>query len=257
MCHVGMIRADQVEETFQYAEATLRGADKSCDAQVGSMYTLVYEICRNKIDAHINYALDGFSWVSKSAREMPNAYCEGIIGYLRSVFLSLGPMDDGSKAGLHLSCCSHVADRLTRLLTDKPNDGSNADLAPISKIDAFGIKNLNLDVEEFQNFAESTGVPQLSECFEELKCLTGALLDRDLITLLNPDNTAARRRKYPFLNLEKLGNVLDKYVGMGLVSELLNSELVLVSHCVILILQSLLSCRVTSSWAVLEEQVTC
>ena len=220
MCHVGMIRADQVEETFQYAEATLRGADKACDAQVGSMYTLVYEICRNKIDAHLNYALDSFQWVSKSAREMPNAYCEGIIGYLRSVFLSLGPMDDGSKAGLHLSCCGHVADRLTRLLTDKPNDGSNADLAPISKIDAFGIKNLNLDVEEFQSFAESTGVPQLSECFEELKCLTGALLDRDLMTLLKPDNATARRRKYPFLNLEKLGNILDKYVGMGLVCEL-------------------------------------
>lgn len=219
MCHVGLIRADQIEETFQYAEATLKGADKACDAQVGSIYTLVYEICRNKIDAHLNYALDNFQWVSKSAREMPNAYCEGIIGYLRSVFLSLGPMDDGSKAGLHLSCCGHVADRLTRLLTDKPNENGGAgDLPPISKIDAFGIKNLNLDIEEFQNFADSTGVPQLSECFEELKSLTSALLDRDLPKLLQADNAAARRRKYPFLSLEKLGNVLEKYVGMGLVS---------------------------------------
>lgn len=226
MCHVGMIRADQIEETFQYAEATLKGADKACDAQVGSMYTLVYEICRNKIDAHLNYALDNFQWVSKSAREMPNAYCEGIIGYLRSVFLSLGPMDDGSKAGLHLSCCGHVADRLTRLLTDKPNESSNADLPPIAKIDVFGIKNLNLDVEEFQNFADSTGVPQLSECFEELKSLTSALLDRDLLTLLQPDNAAARRRKYPFLSLEKLANVLDKYIGMGLVSTVKSETIV-------------------------------
>ena len=47
MCQVGMIRSDQLAETFQYAEATLKGADKACDNQVGSMYSLVYEICRN------------------------------------------------------------------------------------------------------------------------------------------------------------------------------------------------------------------
>ena len=246
MCHVGMIRADQIEETFQYAEATLKGADRACDAQVGSMYTLVYEICRNKIDAHLNYALDNFQWVSKSAREMPNAYCEGIIGYLRSVFLSLGPMDDGSKAGLHLSCCGHVADRLTKLLTDKPNDSSNADLPPISKIDAFGIKNLNLDVEEFQNFADSTGVPQLSECFEELKGLASALLDRDLLTLLQPENAATRRRKYPFLNLEKLGNVLEKYVGMGLVSHMKQCLFRRSRHIKLTLRTLVVSCRAIS-----------
>jgi hypothetical protein len=97
MCHVGMIRSDQLAETFQYAEATLKGADKACDNQVGSMYSLVYEICRNKIDAHLNYALEGFSWVQKSVRDMPNAYCEGLIGYMRNVFDSLGPMDEGSR----------------------------------------------------------------------------------------------------------------------------------------------------------------
>jgi hypothetical protein len=221
MCHVGMIRADQIEQTFQYAEATLKGADNACDAQVGAMYTLVFEICRNKIDAHINYALDNFQWVSKSTREMPNAYCEGVIGYLRSVFVALGPMDEGSRAGLHFSCCGHVAERLTRLLTDSEIDASKEGrdvLPPISRIDAFGIKNLNLDVEEFQSFADSTGVPQLSECFNELNGLTSALLDRNLPSLLEPKNAAARRRQYPFLNLEKLGNILEKYVGVGLVS---------------------------------------
>lgn len=257
MCHVGMIRADQIEETFQYAEATLKGADKACDAQVGSMYTLVYEICRNKIDAHLNYALDNFQWVSKSAREMPNAYCEGIIGYLRSVFLSLGPMDDGSKAGLHLSCCGHVADRLMRLLTDKANEATDADLPPISKIDVFGIKNLNLDVEEFQNFADSTGVPQLSECFEELKSLTSALLDRDLMKLLQPENAAARRRKYPFLNLQKLANVLEKYSGMGLVSKRLSLFLVAVVNETHSRSLPFFLIRAINSWVAQEGQATC
>jgi exocyst complex component 6 len=56
--HVGMIRSDQLVETFQYAEATLKGADKACDNEVGSMYSLEYEICPNKIDARLTYALE-------------------------------------------------------------------------------------------------------------------------------------------------------------------------------------------------------
>jgi exocyst complex component 6 len=218
MCHVGMIRSDQLAETFQYAEATLKGADKACDNQVGSMYSLVYEICRNKIDAHLTYALEGFSWVQKSARDMPNAYCEGLIGYMRSVFDSLGPMDDGSRAGLHFSCCGHVSERLVHILCERPleeSSKSDGGLAPIPKIDAYGLKNLAKDVEEFKNFASTTGVPQLSDTFEELKSITDAMLDPELATLLRPEHADARKRKYPYLSLEKVGNILEKYVGAG------------------------------------------
>lgn len=217
MCHVGMIRADQLADTFQYAESTLKGADKACDNQVGGMYSLVYEICRNKMDAHLNYALDGFNWVAKSARDTPNAYCEGLIGYMRGVFDSLGPMDEGSRAGLHFSCCGHVSERLVRILSERPVEGmsTNMGLPPISKIDAFGIKNLSLDVEEFRKFAESTGVPQLVDCFDELKSITDAMLDKDLPVLLQPENSAHRKQRYPYLSLEKVGNILEKYVGTG------------------------------------------
>uniref|UniRef100_A0A7S1VSC7 Uncharacterized protein n=1 Tax=Grammatophora oceanica TaxID=210454 RepID=A0A7S1VSC7_9STRA len=229
MCHVGMIRADQLEDTFAYAEQILRGADKSCDAQVGTMYNLVYEICRSKIDSHINFALDNFQWVSRAPRDMPNAYCEGLIQYLRTVFNSLGPMDEGSRFGLHFSCCGHVAERLVKLVTD-PAGGDNyvgADdegLPPITRIDAFGLKNLALDVTEFERFADSTGVPQLSECFNELKGLCSAMLDPALPHLLMPNNAAERRRKYPFVSMEKVGNILEKYVGMGLGDKLMGGS---------------------------------
>eukprot|EP00934_Nitzschia_sp_Nitz4_P002496 Nitzschia sp. Nitz4//scaffold2_size372955//344230//347646//NITZ4_000476-RA/size372955-processed-gene-0.140-mRNA-1//-1//CDS//3329546937//2486//frame0 len=219
MCHVGMIRADQLAETFQYAESTLKGADKACDNQVGGMYSLVYEICRTKIDAHLNYALDGFNWVAKSSRDMPNAYCEGLIGYMRSVFDSLGSMDEGSRAGLHFSCCGHVSERLVKILSDRPSEaGMSLDggLPPISKIDAFGLKNLSRDVDEFRSFAESTGVPQLIDCFDELKSITDAMLDKDLPILLQPENSSHRKKKYPYLSLEKVGNILEKYVGAGM-----------------------------------------
>eukprot|EP00429_Kryptoperidinium_foliaceum_P016754 CAMPEP_0176031758 /NCGR_PEP_ID=MMETSP0120_2-20121206/15662_1 /TAXON_ID=160619 /ORGANISM="Kryptoperidinium foliaceum, Strain CCMP 1326" /LENGTH=253 /DNA_ID=CAMNT_0017365057 /DNA_START=104 /DNA_END=866 /DNA_ORIENTATION=+ len=219
MCHVGMIRSEQIADTFQYAESALKGADKACDNQVGGMYSLVYEICRNKIDAHLNYALDGFNWVAKSARDMPNAYCEGLIGYLRSVFDSLGSMDEGSRAGLHFSCCGHVSERLVRLISERPTEGTSvgihAGLPSISKIDAFGLKNLSRDVEEFRKFAEATGVPQLIDCFDELKSITDAMLDKDLPVLLQPEHSSQRKKKYPYLSLEKVGNILEKYVGAG------------------------------------------
>ena len=223
MCHVGLVRADEVEATFAYAERTLKTSDKACDAQVGSTYSLVYEICRNKIDSHINLALENFQWVAKSARDGPNAYCEGLIGYLKSVFASLGPMDEGSRAGLHFSCCGHVAERLVKLLSGKPGDTATFDdsgLPPITRIDAFGIKNLSLDCAEFEHFAESTGVPQLSDCFNELRVLTSVFLDKELPILLLPDNAGARRRKYPILSLDKVAIILEKYVGTGLVSSL-------------------------------------
>lgn len=157
LCHIGLIRAEELDETFIYAEKTLKAADKACDGQVGSTYSLVYEICRTKIDSHLNYSLENFNWVAKSVRDMPNAYCEGLIGYLRSVFASLGPMDEGSRAGLHFSCCGHVSERLVKVFSGKPGDTTSFDdsgLPPISKIDAFGIKNLATDCEEFEKFAD-------------------------------------------------------------------------------------------------------
>ena len=70
-------------------------------------------------------------------------------------------------------------------------------LTPIQKIDAFGLKNLARDIAEFEKFADSTGVPQLADTFNELKTVTHAMLDKELPTLLQPENAAARRRKSP------------------------------------------------------------
>lgn len=240
LCHVGMIRGDHLEETFQYADSTLRGADKSCDQEIGAMYSLVYEICRNKIDMLMNFSLENFQWVSKSTRDIPNAYCESLIEYMRNTFRSLAPMDEGSRAGLHFSCCGHIAERLVKLLTEKAkpskddcessqhgppsNEKEDGGLLPITKIDAFGLKNLSVDIAEFMSFADGTGIPQLGECFNELKCLVDVMLDRDLPMLLLPDNESVRRRKYPFVTLDKVLSILEKYSGMGLSDKLMGSS---------------------------------
>jgi len=229
LCHIGLVKADQLEQSFDYADSVLRGANKACDTQVANMYSMVYEICRHKIDMLIDFSLENFSWVCKSVRDSPNAYAESLVEYMRSTFLCLGPMDEGSRAGLHFSCCGHVAERLVKLLTEEAEDADgkskrmshNGNIPPVAKIDAFGLKNLATDIRHFEMFADSTGVGQLKECFNELKCLATAMLDRDLPMLLMPENSGARRRKYPFLSLEKIYCILEKYVGTGLGEKLM------------------------------------
>ena len=220
MCHIGLIRSHEVDDTFSYAEKTLKGANKACDAQVGSMYTLVYDVCRSKLDSHINVGLDNHNWVAKTERDLSNAYCQAIIGYMTDVFACLGSMDEGSRNGLHFSCCGHLAERLVKLLTSRAGEGGQGagNIPPISRIDAFGIKNLSLDISEFIRFADSTGVQGLRDCFDEIKNLTSAMLDRDLPVLLMPENASARNKRYPFLSMEKVHNILEKYVGTGFVS---------------------------------------
>jgi len=223
LCHMGMVIEEQLNATFEYAEETLARANKACDAQVAGMFNSVYELCRNKIDTLLHFSLDNFQWVARSARDAPNTYCESVIEYLRTIFKCLRSLDEGSKAGLHFSCCGHISERLVMLIAGKAfEDGDsnnssaeNSGLRPIAKIDAYGLKNLSIDVAEFESFADGTGIPQLRECFAELKCITDAMLDRELPQLLMPTNENARRRKYPFLNLEKVCNVLEKYQGNG------------------------------------------
>lgn len=196
-----------------------------------------------------DFSLENFSWVCKSARDSPNAYAESLVEYMRSTFQCLGPMDDGSRAGLHFSCCGYVAERLVKLFTDPVEDAdgrarSSGGIPPVDKIDPFGLKNLATDIRHFevnrsqlsifvineanihlfvsrQAFADSTGVGQLRECFNEVKSIATAMLDRDLPMLLLPENGIARRRKYPFLSLEKVHCILEKYVGTGIGEKLM------------------------------------
>ena len=238
LCHIGLVKADQVEETFDYADSVLKGACKSCDKQVANMYSVVYEICKNKLDMLIDFSLENFSWVCKSARDTPNAYAESLVEYMRATFQCLGPMDDGSRAGLHFSCCGHVAERMVKLLTDPVEDpdgrgrhtSNSGGIQPVAKIDPFGLKNLATDIRHFEAFADGTGVGQLRECFNEIKGLATAMLDRDLPMLLLPENSNARRKKYPFLSLDKVYSVLEKYVGTGLVSSIYKFALFLLSR---------------------------
>ena len=156
-------------------------------------------------------------------RDTPNAYADNLIEFLKGMFASLTPLDEGSRAGIQFSCCGHIAERLVRLLTLSPSDTNEEEgLAPIGRIDAYALKNLSIDIKAFKDFTNSLDVPQLVECFAEIDRLVSAMLDRDLPMLLQPENAAVRAKKYPFLSLEKLACILEKYTSASLGSKFLS-----------------------------------
>ena len=223
LCHVGLVRAEHLEEAFSYADKALVGADKACDREVGDMSADIFNKCIHDIDMVLNFSLENFSWVAKSFNDRATGYAESLVEIMRNKFRCLGPLDEGSRDGLHHSCCTHIARRLVKILTErrdsfKWSSDHRDELQPIEKIDAYALKNLSLDIECFETYADSTGVRQLRESFAELRCLIFPLLDKDLTLLLQPDNAMERQRRYPSINLEKLGCVLDKYKEVGFVS---------------------------------------
>ena len=154
--------------------------------------------------------------VAKTIRDTPNLYADALIEFLKAMFSSLKPLDENSRAGIQFSCCGHIAERLVRLLTDSPSDVEEGILPPISKIDAYALMNLSADIKAFKKFTNSLDVAQLDECFGELDRLVSVMLDRDLPNLLQPSNASLRAKKYPFLSIDKLGCILEKYVCASL-----------------------------------------
>jgi len=217
LCHVGLVQSEQLDELFSYADMVLHKADKACEREIGGMYNMLFDMCVSKMDILMNFSLDNFNWVAKSFRDTSNTYTESLIEFMRKTFESLGPLDEGSRTGLHFSCCSHIAERLTNLLCEKvePHIYNDTTKPEILKIDLYGLKNLNLDICAFEEYAENTGVKQLKDSFQEIKTLTSALIDAELPTLLQPENIKDRQKKYPVLSLEKLALVLDKYKDTG------------------------------------------
>ena len=50
ICHIGLAKGDAIEETFAYADDALKRAENECENEYGALYSMVYEISRNRID---------------------------------------------------------------------------------------------------------------------------------------------------------------------------------------------------------------
>jgi hypothetical protein len=79
----------------------------------------------------------------------------------------------------------------------------------VPKINILCILAFDFDVKKLIQFAESCGIPQLKQCFDELLCLTKALLHPDLPQLADVN---LRKQLFSRLNIGKLANLLEKVI---------------------------------------------
>jgi len=217
----GIIHSKQsASALFSVADELVRTVHRACDQAEGAARDAAFQIARGKIDQLMAFSVAEAEWCEKKGRDEANEYCEQLINFLRVTFGNVDNFKMAEKEGFCFGCAGHIATRIMGMVingagafTDVPQD---TEITSIEKINGFGIQNLSLDVAAFQSFADGCDVPQLSLCFNELKCFTDALGDRELVRLCEEANSDERMAKYPMLDLLKLRAVLEKYVGAGM-----------------------------------------
>lgn len=232
MCHIGLVRAENVEDVFRYADASLVRAEDKCKGEYSSCYSAVYEISRNKINELINFSMDNVDWVRPKVTGEQSGHVQTLISFMRNMFSTLDHLDASSREGILLSCCGHIGNRLVYLLSGDVNEYSRAvaqgdeqdlqypGLSPIQKIDAYGLKNMAIDVRALKTFASTLDVQNLHQSFDEIDRLSSAMIDPDLPLLLRPENQGLRSKRYPFLSLERLKSIIERYVVAGIGSKM-------------------------------------
>ena len=74
------------------------------------------------------------------------------------------------------------------------------------------VLNIERDIHHLEAFADSCEIPQLKECFVEIKEIISALLNPDLphMVIDSPSSVGALKREYPKLDFAKLAIIYDK-----------------------------------------------
>lgn len=114
-----------------------------------------------------------------------------------------------AREGIHFASCSHI----NTVMMDTLLDGKVA-----RGVNTNGLYNLNVDVAALENFADSCGIMQLRECFAEIRQTLGAMLHRDINTIML--DASLREGVYPKIHTAKLVSILERYKPLGVFSQI-------------------------------------
>ena len=220
-------RKEEATLMFEDADDILKEVQRACDRAEGAARDAAFQIARSKIDQLMSFSVEEAEWCEKAVRTEANEYCDQLINFLRVTFSNVGMFRKVDKEGFCFGCTGHIASRIMGMAVNgagEYEDVRDGEIPFIQKINAYGVMNLSLDVAAFQSFADGCGVPQLSECFRELKCFTDGLLDKDLVGLCEEGRADERMMRYPVLDLLKLKAVLEKYQGVGMGAKLMGGS---------------------------------
>jgi hypothetical protein len=191
----------------------------------GSASACAFECVRGKVDGILEFSLQPAEYCPPdgSVASGPGEYVEQLVSFLRVTFGTLDTLSTDKREGFCFGCVGHIASRIMGFLVNGRGEFKDCDSGGVpasSKVNGYGMQNLQVDVAGLESFCVSTGVPQLKECMRELRCFADAMCDRDLGALFEDDNEDRRMERYPQLDVIKLKAVLEKYEGAGLKGKL-------------------------------------
>ena len=143
------------------------------------------------------------NWTADKIPTAPNDAILEMAEFMMVTFQWLSNLPASAKDSAYFMCCSKMSSGIIEHLRSKK----------LVKLSLFSIAALDLDVKHLEAFAESTGVPQLKHCFDELQLLVGSLLDPKFIHDATHFAPLAFMSSYRQLDLDCLADIFEKVVA--------------------------------------------
>lgn len=159
----------------------------------------IYELLQSKLEDLMS-SLVFVNWSAEKAPRAPNDAVLEMVEFMTVTFQWLSNLPATARDSAHFMCCSKISSGIIEHLRSKK----------LAKISIFSVSALDLDVKHLEAFAESTGVPQLKQCFDELKSLIGCLLDAQFAHDATHNAPIAFFSSYRHLDLECLAEIFEK-----------------------------------------------
>ena len=158
---------------------------------------MVFEVLALKVDDLLG-SLEFIYWEPDEYPNCAHEQIDEVIDYLRATFMWLTHLPQTAREAAHFTCCTRVTSGIIEFV-----------LSPrVSRLNILSIVALDYDVKRLQSFADSCGIKQLRQCFNELLELVLALLHPDLPAF--GDDAGLRQQLFPQVDPGRLAAIIEK-----------------------------------------------
>eukprot|EP00128_Syssomonas_multiformis_P005548 Colp12_sorted_trinity150504_noHs@16271 len=153
---------------------------------------IILRLVREKIDGFVDVA--EYSWVASKNATEPSDYINDLLGYVRTLFTSLSNLPPDVAQMMYFEATNHMATSLYQLITGDSFKFMNA----------HGLSQFDLDVQECEQFAATSPVPHLQNSYVQLRQLIDLLRSENWDALLVPETRQKLYARVPIAVAIKL-----------------------------------------------------
>jgi len=165
---------------------------------------LLFELLTAKIDQFMGLA-SSINWLPSQCATVPSEFIVDCVTYLECTLPSMTNMSDPIREAIHFTTCKHISSYLVDTLL------------AAKKFNIISIYNLNIDLQELEQFATRCSIPDLGIVFSELRQFIDLLLFHEFECITDPN---IRQTKFSHLSSEKLIKMMSRYKDISLFGSL-------------------------------------